>query len=408
MSNSRHSWVMKQITLGIIFFACFIFSTEKILIAQGNMHLGPVRIHPSVGIREAYDDNVFDTPKDEVADTVTIASPGIRFELPLQESSIKWGYRADIVNFNTHSDQNYVGHVIDGNIDLQTAKGAGLSINEHFEATEDSATIETDIRHPRVTNNVGFSLTPPPSLFRRFGIELHYLNYDTGYTETEFKSSNRNETQIGSTLSFAIFPKVYSLLEINYGWTDYDKESFDTALPRSDSVFYDLLTGLRWNITGKSVGTFKIGYRMRDYEKGELKDFKGLITSLGADVAILPKTTITVTIERSQQESEFTPQNNFFENNSILFTVRHSITEKTQATFYGGFTRAEWPEGVEDFFGSGRQRKDDVFSGTFEMKYFVRQWLFANFSYAYQNRNSTIPSVEHKENIVSVGMVVAF
>ncbi len=405
--RSERIWVIKCPALCIIFLTCFLFSLEEIVIAQGNIRLGPVGVHPSFGIRESYDDNIFDTAKDEVADFVTIATPGIRFELPLRESSMKLGYRADIVNFNDHSSQNYAGHFIDGNIDLKSPRGAGLSVNEHFEATEASATIETDVRHPRVTNSAGISLTPPAFLFRRLGIELHYSNYNTGYTETEFESSNRNESKIGSTLSFITFPKVYSLLEINYGWTKYEKKTFDPAFEaaRSDSTFYDILTGLRWDITNKSAGTFKIGYRMRDYEREEMKDFKGLVTSLGADVAIMPKTTISVTVERSQLESEFTPQSNFFENNSILFTAKRTITEKIQAIFSGGFSRAVWPE---DYPGFNKPRKDDVFSGSFELKYFIRQWLFTNFSYAYQNRSSTIPIVEHKENIVSVGMALAF
>lgn len=369
------------------------------------MRLGPVGIHPSFGIREAYDDNVFDTPKDEVADFVTIASPGIRLELPLRESSIKWGYRADVVNFNTHSDQNYTGHFVDGNIDLRSAKGAGLSIFEHFEATEDPATIETDVRHPRITNSAGMSLTSPAFLFRRLGIELHYSNYDIGYRETEFDISNRNESKIGSTLSVVTFPKVYSLLEVNYGWNNYEKETFDPNLPRSNSTFYDILTGLRWDITDKSAGTFKIGYRLRDYEKDEVEDFKGLITSLSADVAILPKTMLTVTVERSQLESEFVEGNNFFETNSMSFAARRTITEKIQAIFSGGYAHLEWPE---DFPGLNRPKKDNVFNGMFELKYFIRQWLFTNFSYAYQNRNSTVPSQDHKENIVSVGLMAAF
>ena len=81
----------------------FLISTVFIPIsafAVGNLHLGPLKIHPFLEASESYDDNIYLSPSHEEDEFITVVSPGLQLELPfLGRHSLKAGYRADLYAF---------------------------------------------------------------------------------------------------------------------------------------------------------------------------------------------------------------------------------------------------------------------------------------------------------------------
>ena len=62
----------------------------------GNIHLGPVRIHPQFSVTEVYTDNFFLDPRDEKYNWTTVLTPGITVQVPLKRHTFQLDYRSDI------------------------------------------------------------------------------------------------------------------------------------------------------------------------------------------------------------------------------------------------------------------------------------------------------------------------
>ena len=118
-------------TLGLIVLLAsgFIFVTE--LSAAGNLMLGPVEVHPTLGLTESLNDNVCRT-KDEKcsgedgSDSITILSAGVMFVLPIRENSVFAGYNGEFARYATLGDDDYEDNTFHAGVELNFPMDAQL------------------------------------------------------------------------------------------------------------------------------------------------------------------------------------------------------------------------------------------------------------------------------------------
>lgn len=372
---------------------------------QGNLQLGPVRLHPMFAISEVFDSNIFDAPDKEESDFITMYSPGINLFLPIRglKSEFRVAYLANFLEYHENPEEGRMDQYADGSWKTVFPRGLGISLHNRFENTEIPPTFdyiygELIQRTKRRSNNFNTTVTLP-NYFARFDSEFSYSNNDHQYDT--FEDSSYNEQKVGSRLTYKLLTKLDTLAELNFGKTNYDTNVI------SDSVFYESLVGLQWKETAKTTGIFKIGYRVRDYEEEGFDRFNGLVFSLESKTQLNTVTNFSVLLRRSQEEILFTPNRNFYELNSVYLTFSRKLTEKITASLSNYYQLLDFP--------AVREAESEIEIFTWGVRssvdYKIQKWLFAELSYWHEDRDLSSDESENlgrKKNVITFTIGAAF
>ncbi|MFH0926803.1 MAG: outer membrane beta-barrel protein, partial [bacterium] len=374
---------------------CFIFLKTSLIQAQGNIHAGNLEIHPLLGIKETYDDNIFLTNITEKDDFITTVTPGIAFRLPKNENLFTLSYLVDLNSFSDYDDQNYQNHVLSGLADIRSPSGLYLTLKDTYLYTSDPANSELTDRQERQTNLGSASLG---KLFgERFELALTYDNEVIDYKDVRYREENRDRQAIGTTLYFRVLPKTSLLLEYNYGEINYYDGGYD------DSSFNIISTGLRWDATAKISGTIKGGYEWRDYKNEDFirrndKDLWVIAGDIQGNLTEQAK--LSLLLKRGLIESTFT-NNSYFINSRVALKLDQKIGEKFAVLPGGYYEKSEYPEAVVDpLTNNTKDREDDLVGLELELNYQIQEWLKAGLGYKYLSRESNFDSYDYIDNRV--------
>lgn len=372
---------------------------------QGNIQLGPLRLHPLFAISEIFDSNIFDTPDDEKSDLITMYSPGINLSLPIRgmKSEFNASYIANFLDYRKNPDEGRVDQYVDGSFRTVLPRGLGITLHDRLEDTEIPPTFNYIygelIQRTRRRSNYFTTNVTLPNYFARFDSELSYSNNDHQYDT--FKDSSYNEQKIGARLTYKLLTKLDTLAELNFGKTNYDTNVI------SDSTFYESLAGVQWKETAKTTGIFKIGYRIRDYEEEGFDQFNGVVFSLESKTRLNTVTNFSVLLRRSQEEILFTPDRNYYELNSLYLTFSRKLTGKIEISLSNYYQLLDIP--------AVREAESDIDTFTWGFRpsvdYKIQKWLFAELSYWYENRDSSSDDSEElgrKKHVITFTLGAAF
>lgn len=363
---------------------------SRIYNTQGNLQLGPLRLHPLFAISEIYDSNIFDTPDNEESDLITMYSPGINLFLPIRgmKSEFSASYLANFLEYRENSEQGRMDQYVEGSWKTILPRGLGITLHDRFEDTEIPPTFDyiygvLNQRTSRRSNYFNTTVTLP-DYFARFDSELSYSNNDHQYDA--FKNSSYNEQKIGTRLTYKLLTKLDTLTELNFGKTNYDTNVI------SDSVFYESLVGVQWKETAKTTGIFKVGYRARDYDEEEFEPFDGVVFSLESKTQLDALTNFSILLRRSQEETFQPATKGFYDLNSLYITFSRKLTGKIEASLANYYQVIDYPAmqgetSDTEYFTWGVRPSID---------YKIQKWLFAKLSYWYEDRDSSSDDSEDR------------
>ena len=96
--RKRHYyWVTSFLVFLTFLFIPSHISAIELKDIPGNIHIGPLKIHPGLSIKGEYTDNIFHEASGESGSSITTLSPGIVLQLPYQRHFLEIDYRADII-----------------------------------------------------------------------------------------------------------------------------------------------------------------------------------------------------------------------------------------------------------------------------------------------------------------------
>lgn len=315
------------------------------------------------------------------------------------KSELSVSYLSNFNDYRENPDQSTINQYLATSFKTELPRGLGITLNNRFEDTEQPPTFdyiygELIQRIRRKSNN--FSTTVNlPQYFARFATDLHYSNSDNTYEG--YVGANYNEQKIGTLLTYKLFTKLYTLTEFNIGRTSYETDVLN-------SVFYESLIGIQFKETAKTTGSFKIGYRVRDYENEDLEQFQGVVLSLESKTQLTALTNISVLLRKSQEEALFTVDRNFYELNSIYLTLGRKLTSKIDANISNYYQLLDFP--------AIREGESDIkyltigFRGSVDYK--IQKWLSTNLSYWYDDRTSSSENLGRKKNVIAFTIGAAF
>ncbi|MCK5214497.1 MAG: outer membrane beta-barrel protein [Candidatus Omnitrophica bacterium] len=384
-----------------------VFSFILLLIGLSRQsHAATSWFKPIFALKEEYDDNIFLTDSDESEDFLTTLAAGISFEPQLNKHELTSNYIIDFEMFADNSDQNTTNQTFD--ID------GGLNFNDWR--------IEADNLFRRYENLTGSEDTARiPRTSDRADVKLIYSfnKLDVGLNYTYSFEDYRNDNSIGSfagqaltyqdldsdensgelELAFQFWPKTFLLFSNRYGTHKYDTNK------KSDSEYYDILTGLRGRFFTRGEIEGKIGYRAQDYDDpGE--DFDGVIYNVSLVEKFSEKDTLTIDFERTIHSTTY-QQNAYFKITNISGVYTHDFNNRVTGKFKGAYWFNKYP--TETIEGSKTaKREDDLWHIGTGLSYKLPKYVTIDLNYTYANKSSNFENFDYKNNRISTMIRMKF
>jgi hypothetical protein len=229
---------------------------------------------------------------------------------------------------------------------------------------------------------------------------------NTSWTRVRFEDPSlaplldRNEYLVGGSVFWKFLPKTDLQLHYTYQRKDFTETS------DLDVQVHTATLGLRGDLTAKLSSTFRIGVLARVPSTSSDPGYLGLIG--GGDWIYRPteQTTITLTTDRSVQESSFgdTP---FYVTTSANLGVQHRFGRKLTAGVRvgGGVNRYPTKQAVD---GLTTWRQDNFFGAGMTAEYQIQPWLLVGAEYAHTFRRSNFDSFDFSDDRITGKVILQF
>jgi hypothetical protein len=319
-------------------------------------------------------------------------------------------YEANVFQAPSHSQDDVILRYVDldnqdtehyfvlGNLLLDFPGGLKAKLKEDFARTSDPPGTELTGRIKSTTNVLSPSVEY--GFAQRYAIGLDY-SWTTVSFDNTVQQLDRDEHAIGLTGYYRIQPKTDLLANFTYGIKD-----FDTANDR-DVHRYIGAIGVRGEITSRLTSTLRLGYEVRDPDRGNVGAYSGLVVS--GDLVYTPtdRTRISLIADRSVQESVFAT-NTAFISDILTLLVEHYLTPKLLLTGRAIVGNGDYFEKAQKVSGTFAWRTDWLYGFSIAAEYQIQKWLSVSADYTYSRRDSNFDNFDFKDDIVGAKVTLSF
>ncbi|MBW8190168.1 outer membrane beta-barrel protein [Neiella marina] len=350
---------------------------------------------PQIAIKNGFDDNTANQSSNEIDSWFTVIKPRLTLEGGGDISHLAVTYELADGRYHSSDEDDFTDHKFitelhheftsKHRVDLDyrfsrvhEERGTGISEGQGESLTE---VAEKDIHRADLVYGIGAAQA-------RFNFDINVNYEDLAYRNYEQLTQYSDYDTIGggATVYYRLGPDSSLLLDAQYAERSYD------LLPPSglsrDSSDQQLRLGFRWQATGVSAGTFKLGYAERDYDDAQRSDFSGLTWSLGAEWA--PKTYSTFYIESGRRAKDPDTLGDYVRETTAQIRWEHGWTERFTTLASIAYQDEEY---------TGIERDDDALTGEIGARYHWRRWLNTDLSYQYIDQDSTFDALTYDKNI---------
>lgn len=380
---------------------------QKMQDLPGNIHLGPLKIHPGVSVTESYTSNIFKEEDHKRGALITTVSPGIILQLPIQRHFLQLDYHAEIIEAGRfHKQYDTDSHFVNGILNLDFNRLTILA-GDNWQSNSTPPTTKSDIRQDYLQNRAFCDVSY--RLANRYKVTGFYRN--TSRQFDNFRSpfdpavdprwDNYMENDMGAGLFYRFLPVTSVLFE--YGFTH--RNVTDRGLPDTDrdSDSHRYWLGFMWEPTAKIVGTIKGGYYERNYDgRGSWSgfamegDLKYKLTSYDTFTLKGFRTPLETSVTEAHTPG-FAPgrYGTYYISTGGTFAYNHRFTYKISSIADVSFFNDDYREK-----GSlGKKREDDRFAAGIGALYQIQDWLALKLGYRYTNSDSNADDESYQENL---------
>jgi long-subunit fatty acid transport protein len=354
-----------------------------------------LKVSPFLSQRFEYDSNVFQTPSNEEDDFISKTIPGFLAEYSFGPHSLSLGYRAEILEYFQLTEQDTVNHIALGEVRLDFPRLLAI-LRDDFVHTSDPP--NTELTGPitsdtnTLTSSVEYRFTP--RLSAGLSASWTYINF-----EPQVNDLDRNDFLFGATVYWKFVPRADVSLGYAYGFKNF------TVAGDRDVTRNIVTVGLRGEITPKLSSTFRAGYEIREGEKRSDTDFSGLTLGGGFEWRPTERTTFTLGVDRSVQESVFQTSPDYVTTGGSLAVQQLFGKVTASARLAGGYNDYATKQTV----GTQTDFRHDWYWGAGAgLDYDFRTWLRFGAEYLYLGRNSNFDTFDFHENRVAVKATLQF
>lgn len=380
---------------GVSFAQSFSYKDEGIRIGEKEFkdvkgyRLGAAEIKMGLADEVQYDSNIFLKSSDEKGDVLNITTPSILANVPLgmeQRHLLQLYYDADAVAFSNYTNQNYVNQHSLVNANFRLPFGFFNAQNDFVDTVERAGTELTDqVRRyeDRYKTTLGI-------IGNKLSYETSYSRFNKHYVKDDYSTFDHYIDAYNLTAFYQLYPKTKALLEVEHGVIDYTKDS------TRNGYYNQVMTGLRGDISGKTVGLAKAGYQSREYRVDGQNGYEGFVSEVSLNTKFSERREMNLRFNSSAVESVYS-DNNYYNTNAVTWDIRQDIIGNFSLLFSAGYTRNVYPN-ISALIDD--HRKDKIATGGTALQYKLKHFGKLKLGYEYSEDNSNIDESDYIRHLV--------
>lgn len=403
-----------------VFLSVFVFAAQ--VMAQGNIHIGRMKVSPEIKYSAMQDDNIFLSKENEEDDLIHKISPGIVFSYTRDHDNFFFaGYNLDVVIYSDFDENNYEKHVPFVSFGMKTPAGFYLKAEDRFVKTADpygtetqyNIGVQTERWHNTGNVTVGFEFA------RRFAIEGTYQNYMERFDETVDEWQNRFDHVGAFSFLFNVSPITSVLAQVQYTKAEYDEQSdginYANGIQWNDSnsqnyELYDYYLGLRFRPGGKLSGEVKFGYGEKKFESEidpfgrKYEDRESWIAQTKIDYWPTKRTLISGVLSRGHKGAPDIHSTSYLDT-LIRLTFRHAVSER-----FSFFVVGEWNNNdYSNEYPTMPKKYYNIYGGRAGLDIAIMKWFSLGVEYTHTRKEASNDYYDYDEyeNNIMLGYVKA-
>jgi hypothetical protein len=377
------------------------------LIAQeeaGSIDLGGFELIPALDITHASDDNVTRSSTGEIDSWKRIVSPEVVLLNNFGGNTLQFGYRLERGDYFSSSQDNYTDHFVSALYDYEINSRHRAKVTGEYEDGHDDrgtsfsigtgSVLETPDEYKSLTGDLVYSygaLTADA----RLDFLLGYEDLDYDRTEEAYLARDRDFVTFGGIFYYQVAPATDLVVDLRQTEVSYVYiiEGGDTL----DSTNSSILVGLQWESTAATSGFAKVGYQKKDFDSALREEFSGFDWELG--VTWQPVERSTIEFSTRSDTNETNGEGNFIQRRSYGAVWNHQWLDRVSSRASFAF--------IDDVYeGSTNNREDDITQLRLAVDYQFKRWMKIEVGYQYDERESTVESIDYDRNLFSIGVRV--
>lgn len=373
----------------LFLFLLLFLSIPEFAVAEGNLTIGTLELHPYLTLKETYSDNIDFTATDENHDYITTIIPGIRLQFPFRSHQLALEYNAVLNEYEKYDEENTTDHNANALLDFEFGRQLGLKLTDAYaSAHEQRGVSSTGFIEEYKTNAAAASATYKMADVSK--VQLDYTRSSWDFDTSRFR--DRDEDLIAAYIYYRFLPRTSAFLEY-----DYKNVNFEPISDDLDNKVNSGFLGLTWEITENSNGTIKGGYLWKDFDSQTRTDFETWTASIDIDHRFTDYTSIKLIGRRLVNESNL-QGTRYFVTTGAYAEFTHKFIDDLAAIVRGSHGEDKFSDTV---FPETRTRKDTTSVAGIGLKYFIQDYLAVAVDYNHTVRNSNIDANDYTENSYS-------
>lgn len=400
MRNHRHLIIA---TL----FPCFCGTALADLLEPAPIDLGPFDLVPTLGLQQIYDDNFYRRANDNEAYHIQILDlqlDAIALDGPHEYRAL---YRASAGFINDNSDDNHVDHTAQLQGKWQMAARHRMELRGTYEELHNR-------RGTSYFQGDSALVIDEPARYRRESAMARYIfGAEKARGQLQFELNASNKTYLNfrdytssrdlshvygsGTFLWRIVGSLRGLVEVRHGDVNYQNDPTSVAgIPdRLDSTHTDYLTGVTWDITGRTTGTLKVGHSRKDFADSDRDDFSG--GSWSGEIEWLPRSYSRFSLLTGRRPEETTSTGNFVDTADIRLRWEHKWNNRVKS-------RVDVLHRDEEYEASVSSREDDTMLYSAGLDYAMRRWLVFGAYYTHEKRDSNLDEFTFSRDVAGLSL----
>ena len=391
------------------YYSIYPGSRPETISANGVL-VGPLQVHPHMGVAQMYTDNVFRTNSNKTSDFLTTLSPGIQVRLPFA------GFHSFLIDYR--SNLQYYSRTTSNDVQDQTAVGAlkfnfpgGLNIDlqgEHRLGHDPRGSAVDNVNTQRLGVNkwTTDSFTGHAEYLGAqsiVGLDVEtirweYLNNNQGPIRDRL--TNRADLMF----SRSITDKTSLLARVSAQQSIYDQNK------NLDNVIYTFSGGATWNLSEVTSGDILVGYQHVQFTRAQVnqppplsqffrdKDAYSNFYFMGRlNWQATPLLRITLQLYRTIQQT-VASGSLFYTATGVNLTASHALTDRTTLNLNLGYEHDKFQSSSSGGTTSGSDRSEDLKNVAMGVNYRAVKWLGLGAQYIFEDRHSTQTEFTYQAN----------
>lgn len=356
---------------------------------------------PALDVQLEYDDNIFQSERNEKDSLVTRVAPAVEWEARQERGRVAFGYAGNYAFFANSSDDNVDNHAFRADAEYQGSRSSLGLYGTFAMASDPRGTGPSDglgdafalevFDKPTEFDEWGWGIDAGFEPGARLGLTLGYGFLDKEYQNfREFtRERDRSTDSYSLGLSYALTGKTSAVMNLSRSDIEYDFTPAGAAA--LDSKQDRITAGLKWEATARTTGNVQFGWEEKDFDDPSRDKADGFTWEAGIDWS--PRTYSTFSLSTMNTFTETDNVGSAKEVSSVGVGWRHSWNDRLSTNV--GLDYSE--EDFEDF-----DRADDFYSFSLAFDYAFQRWMALSGGVKISSRDSNQTAADFDRNIVFV------